>query len=179
MKALGTYGVMAEFNTAAELIAAGRRAYAEGYRRMDAYSPFPLHEIDEAIGIPKTKLPWMVFTGGVLGGCSGYGLAYFCQAISYPVNIGGKAMNSWTAFIPITFELTILGASLTAVIAMMALNGLPRPYHPVFNNERFVKAGTRDKFFLCIESDDPKFRLDDVRNFLKSLNPADICEVPH
>jgi hypothetical protein len=175
----GIYGVMAEFDSADELIAAGRKAYAEGYRRLDAYSPFPLEELEEAIGVPHTILPWLVLFGGIFGGMAGYGLEYWTQNIAYPLVIGGKPFHSWPNFIPVWFETTVLGASLTAVISMLALNGLPEPYHPVFNIESFLERGQKDKFFLVIEARDPKFKLEESRNFLSKLSPTAVWEVPN
>jgi hypothetical protein len=179
MKPQGTYGLMAEFDTADALVQAGRRAYAEGYRRLDAYSPFPIEALDEAIGIPHTILPWVVFFGGLFGGMAGYGLEYWTQVIEYPLIVGGKPFHSWPNFIPVWFETTVLGASLSAVIGMLALNGLPQPYHPVFNVPSFLERAQRDKFFLVIEARDPKFRLEDSRNFLSGLKPVAVHEVPN
>jgi ActD protein len=179
MKPTGIYGVMAEFDTADELVEAGRKAYSEGYRKLDAYSPFPIEALDEAIGIPHTILPWLVFFGGLLGGAAGYSLEYWTQVIHFPLIIGGKPLHSWPNFIPVWFETTVLGASLTAVIGMLGLNGLPLPYHPVFNIESFLEHGQKDKFFLVIESKDPKFKLDSSKKFLSSLNAANVWEVPN
>ena len=170
---------MAEFGSAEELIAASRKAYKEGYRRMDAYSPFPVHELDEALGIPHTILPWIVFVGGIMGGLGGYTLEYWTQAVAYPVNIGGKPLHSWPAFVPVWFECTVLGAALSAVIGMLGLNGLPQPYHPVFNIERFVDHAQRDKFFLCIESTDPRYKVEEIRQFFSTVNAAEVWEVPN
>ena len=175
MKPRGTYGLMAEFNSATELVEASRKTYAEGYRKMDAYSPFPIHELDEALGITRSKLPWIIFLGGLLGGSAGYGLEYWIHVIYYPLNIGGKPLHSWPNFIPVW----LLGASLAAVVGMLALNGLPQPYHPVFNVESFVKGANRDKFFLAIESVDPRFKLEETKKFLSTLTPAAVWEVPN
>jgi Protein of unknown function (DUF3341) len=179
MKPTGIYGLMAEFDTADELVDAGRKAYSEGYRKLDAYSPFPIEALDEAIGIPHTILPWLVFFGGLLGGAAGYGLEYWTQAIHFPLIIGGKPLHSWPNFIPVWFETTVLGASLTAVIGMLGLNGLPLPYHPVFNIDQFLNHAQKDKFFLVIESKDPRFNLDSSKKFLSSLSPANVWEVPN
>ena len=178
-KPKGTYGVMAEFESAEALVAAGRKAYAEGYRKMDAYSPFPIEAMEEAIGVKHTILPWLVFLGGLFGGMGGYALEYWTQVIEYPLVIGGKPFHSWPNFIPVWFETTVLGASLTAVIGMLALNGLPMPYHPVFNIERFVDHAQKDKFFLCIESTDAKFKTEECKKFLSGLHPVNVWEVPH
>jgi hypothetical protein len=128
------------------------------------------------IGFKRTQLPLIVLIGGLLGGIGGFYLQYWISVIDYPMIIGGKPYNSWPAFIPVTFETTILGAALAAVLGMLALNGLPMPYHPVFNVERFALA-SRDRFFLCIEAADPKFDVDNTVEFLRSLNPSAIHEV--
>ena len=179
MKPKGTYGVMAEFGSADELVVAGRKAYAEGYRKMDAYSPFPIEALDEAIGIPHTILPWLVFAGGLFGGMGGYALEYWTQVMAYPLIIGGKPLHSWPNFIPVWFETTVLGASLTAVIGMLALNGFPSPYHPVFNVERFLEAAQRDGFFLVIEAADPKFKVEDCKQFFTGAKAVGVWEVPN
>ena len=170
------YGVMAEFGNPEMLCAGAERAHAAGYRRMDAYSPFPIEGLAEVIGFKRTQLPLIVLIGGVLGGIGGFYLQYWTSVIDYPLIVGGKPYNSWPAFIPVTFETTILGAALAAVLGMLGLNGLPMPYHPVFNVERFALA-SRDRFFLCIEAADPKFDIVDTVEFLRSLNPSSIHEV--
>lgn len=170
------YGLMAEFDNPGALVAAGRRAHQEGYRRFDAYTPFPIEELHEAIGIHHTRVPLLVLVGGIVGGLSGYGLQYWVSAIAYPLNIGGRPLHSWPSFVPVTFEMTILFASLTAVLGMLALNGLPRPYHPVFNAPRFEMA-TRDRFFLCIEAADAKFDRAATRRFLESFGPREVTDV--
>jgi hypothetical protein len=170
------YGVMAEFDNPDMLCAAAERAHAAGYRRMDAYSPFPIEGLAEVIGFKRTQLPLIVLIGGLLGGIGGFYLQYWISVIDYPLIVGGKPYNSWPAFIPVTFETTILGAALAAVLGMLGLNGLPMPYHPVFNVERFALA-SRDRFFLCIEAADPKFDIDKTVEFLRSLNPSSIHEV--
>ena len=167
---------MAEFADPNELVAAARRAHQEGYRRMDAYSPLPIEELHEAIGFPQTKLPLIVLIGGVVGCVSGYLLQFWVSTMAYPLNVGGKPLHSWPAFIPVTFECTILGAALSAVLGMLALNGLPMPYHPVFNVPRFALA-SRNRFFLCIEATDPKFDVEDTRRFLETLNPLEVTTV--
>lgn len=170
------YGVMAEFDDPGGLLDAARRAYEAGYRRMDAYSPFPVHGLAEAIGFRRTHLPLLVLVGGIAGGVVGYYLQYWISVSAYPLNIGGRPLHSWPAFIPVTFELIILGAALAAVLGMLALNGLPMPYHPVFNVPAFELA-TRNRFFLCIEATDPKFDAAETRRFLESLKPHGVFEV--
>jgi hypothetical protein len=170
------YGLIAEFDEPSSLVLAAHRARAEGYRRMDAYSPFPIEELHEALGMHHTGLPLIVLIGGLVGCLGGYLLQYWTSAVAYPVNIGGKPLHSWPAFIPITFECTILGAALSAVLGMLALNGLPQPFHPVFSVARFALA-SRNRFFLCIESRDPKFDLEGTRRFLDSLGPLEVTTV--
>lgn len=170
------YGLMAEFETPEAVVAAARRTHAEGYRRVDAFSPIPVEGLAEAIGFHWTSLPIVVFVGGLLGGSTGFGMCWYANVISFPLNIGGKPFNSWPMWIPITFELTILGAALCAVFGMLAMNGLPTPYHPTFNVERFALASS-DRFFLCIKARDKKFDLAQTKQFLESLNPQGVFEV--
>ena len=170
------YGLLAEFDTPAQLVEATKRAHAEGYRKMDTFSPYPVEEAWEAMHHHDRRLSRIVLCGGILGGLSGYGLEYWVHAIAYPTNIAGKPLNSWPQFIPVTFEMTILFAALSAVIGMVLLNGLPMPYHPVFNVERFSHA-SRDKFFLLIESADPRFDRQRTMEFMKGLNASEINEV--
>jgi hypothetical protein len=170
------YGLMAEFEDPNQLVSAAHRAREAGYRRMDAYSPLPIEELHEAIGFHDTKLPLIVLIGGVIGGLSGYLLQFWASTMAYPLNVGGKPLNSWPAFIPVTFECTILGAALAAVLGMLALNGLPQPYHPVFNVARFALA-SRNRFFLCIEARDKRFELEETRRFLETLEPREVTVV--
>jgi hypothetical protein len=176
MKSSVIYGLMAEFDDPTSLVTATERAHHEGYRQMDAYSPYPIEELHDALGARHTKLPLIVLIGGLVGCVGGYALQYWSSVIAYPLNIGGKPLHSWPAFIPVTFECTILAAALSCVLGMLALNGLPMPYHPVFNVREFALA-SRDRFFLCIEARDPLFRHDETRRFLESLNPVKIYEV--
>jgi len=168
---------MAEFDTPVDLVHAARRTYEAGYKKIDAYTPFPIEELSEAIGFHRNSVPLVVLIGGILGGCSGFGLQYWIHVINYPLNIGGRPLNSWPAFIVVTFEMTILFAGLFAVLGMLALNGLPMPYHPVFNIPRFAFA-SKDRFFLIIFSSDPKYDDASTRRFLESLGPRSIAEVP-
>jgi hypothetical protein len=170
------YGVIAEFENPTDLVAAAQRVYSLGYRRINGYSPFPIEELSEAIGFTKTSLPLIVFIGGVIGGLSGFFMQYWIEVIDYPINVGGKPTNSWPAFIPITFEMTVLFAAFSAVLGMLILNKLPQPYHPVFNLPNFALA-TRDRFFLAIEANDPKFNHAEVVDLLMSLNAVAVNDV--
>jgi hypothetical protein len=167
---------MAEFDDPSALVAATSKAHDEGYRRMDAYSPFPIEELHEAMGGHHSRLPLIVLIGGLVGCVGGFLLQYWASAIAYPLNVGGRPFNSWPAFIPVTFECTILGAALATVLGMLALNGLPMPYHSVFNVARFALA-SRNRFFLCIEARDRKFDLDSTRRFLETLGPREVSTV--
>ena len=170
------YGLMAEFTTGEAVLEAAKRAYDAGYRRMDGFSPFPLHGLSEALGFRRTRLPVVTLIGGLLGGCGAYFMLWYACVISYPINIGGRPLHSWPAFFPITFELAVLGASFASLFGMLALNGLPRPHHPVFNVPEFVRA-SRDRFFLLIESRDPIFHIGETRQFMESLQPENVFEV--
>lgn len=170
------YGLMAEFDDPNALVAAAKRTYEAGYRRIDAFSPYPIEEAWEAIGQHDRRLSFIVLAGGITGLLAGLGLQEWVHQIAYPINIAGKPLNSWPQFVPVIFELTILFAAIAAVVGMLVLNGLPQPYHPVFNVQRFEHA-TRDKFFLLVESTDPKFDRTTTRDFLKGLNPSEVNEV--
>ena len=176
MKSSVIYGLMAEFDDPTSLVTAAERAHREGYRSMDAYSPFPIEELHHALGSKHTRLPLIVLIGGLIGCIGGSALEYWVSVIAYPINIGGKPLHSWPAFIPVTFECTILAAALSCVLGMLALNGLPMPYHPVFSVPRFALA-SRNRFFLCIESKDPKFDIEETRRFLETLNPREVSTV--
>jgi hypothetical protein len=170
------FGVMASFPDGDALLAAAEKARDAGYAKMDAYSPYPIEGITEALGAPHTKLSLLVLLGALSGGIGGFLMQAWMEAIDYPKNVGGRPLISWPAFIPATFEMTILIGSFTAVIGMLALNGLPKPYHPVFNVPQF-RTASRDGFFLCIESTDPKFDLEGTKGFLETLNPMGVYEV--
>ena len=171
-----TYGVMGEFATPEELIHAVEKTREAGYRRLDAYAPFPVEGLSEALGLKRNLVPLITLLGGLGGGLTGFFFQFWANVSSYPLNLGGRPLNSWPAFIPVTFELTILGAALSAVFGMLALNRLPQPHHPVFNVHRFTHASS-DRFFVCIEARDPKFHLVDTARFLQSLHAHHVSEV--
>ncbi|MBV8817507.1 MAG: DUF3341 domain-containing protein [Acidobacteriaceae bacterium] len=173
----GLYGVMAEFADAEGLLAAAQQTYAAGYRVMDAYSPLPIEGLSDAIGFTKNLVSRTVLIGGSLGCAGGFGLLWWITKVAYPLNVAGRPFNSWPAYIPVTFECTVLLASLTAFVGMFAMNGLPQPYHPVFNNPRFSERASIDRFFLCIEAKDPLFDLAKTKEFLGELNPLEVAEV--
>lgn len=170
------HGMMAEFASAEDLVAAARRTREAGYRDVDAYSPFPVHGMDEALALPKSPVPLFVLIGALAGTALGFGLEYWVSVIEYPLMVGGKPFFSWPAFVPVAYETTILLGGLTAAISMLMINGLPMPYHPVFNVERFSHAMT-DRFFLCIEATDPKFNREETKKFLEGLHPYQVSEV--
>lgn len=172
------YGLVAEFDTPTEIVVAARQAHEQGYRKMDAYSPFPVEGLSEAIGFHKDNVALICLVGGILGLVTAYALQYWVSVISYPVNVAGRPLHSWPAFIVVCFEMTVLFGGLAAAFGMLAMNGLPMPYHPVFNVPRFAFA-TKDRFFLCIEATDPQFDRDMTQRFLESLHPKDVSEVPH
>lgn len=171
------YGLLAEFDTPETLRSAVTQAYAQGYRRMEAYSPFPVEGLAGALGHPRSRLPIVTLAGGIIGGITGYGMQYYASVIAYPMNVGGRPWHSWPAFIPITFELTILGAALFTVFGMLGLNGLPMPYHALFNVPQFKRA-SRDHFFLCIQTRDPLFDSRAATDFLKQSGAFEVHEVP-
>lgn len=173
----GVYGLMAEFDNPTDVVRAAQRVHEEGYRQIDAYSPYPIEELSEAIGFHKNRVPLVVLIGGLLGATGGTALCYWVSAIAYAENVGGRPLWSWPAFIPVAYECTILLAAIAAVFGMILMNGLPQPYHPVFNAPRFELA-SRDHFFVCVEAADPKFDLDQTRAFLTSLGARSVEEVP-
>ena len=172
------YGVMAEFDNPTALVNAARAARERGYRKLDAYSPFPIEELSEALHLHKNRLPLIVLIGGIVGGSLGYLLQYYVTVWHFPINVAGRPLHSWPAYIVITFEMTILLAAISCVLGLLALCGLPMPYHPTFNVPRFVLA-SRNRFFLCIESNDPLFDHDDTCRFLETLEPREVSEVAH
>ncbi len=172
------YGLLAEFETPADIVRAARAAHEEGYRRMDAYSPFPVEGLSEAVGFHKDRVALVCLVGGLLGLATAYVLQFWINTINYPINVGGRPFHSWPSFVVVSFELTVLFGGLAAALGMLAMNGLPMPYHPLFNVPIFAMA-TRDRFFLCIEAADPNFDLQRTREFLLGLGPRVVVEVPH
>ena len=177
MKDPRIYGLLAEFDSVDAVIRAAQRVREAGYRKIDAYSPFPLEELSEAIGFEKNGVALVCLVGGLLGCTGAYVLQWWINTISYPVNIGGRPFHSWPSFIIVTFEMTILFSGLSAVFGMLALNGLPMPYHPVFNVPQF-DAASRDRFFIIIFSSDKNYDSVLTRTFLEGLNPLSVSEVP-
>ncbi len=171
------HGAMAEFNTPEQLMTAAETAYANGYRRMDAYTPMPVEGLAEAIGYKKNYVALAVLIAALSGASGGFLFLEWISGIAYVHNVGGRPINSWPAFIPITFECTILFSAITSLLCVLLMNGLPKPYHPVFNVPEFARAST-DRFFLCIESTDPKFRVEDTVDFLRALGGNEVSVVP-
>ena len=170
------YGIMAEFDSADHLVEASEKARQAGFSRFDAFTPHPIEELHHAMGLGRSILPWFVLVGGLAGFFGGFLLQWWVSTQAYPLNIGGRPFNSWPSFMPVNFECTILLSAFTAVLGMFALNGLPQPHHPVFNVERFALA-SRDRYFLCVEADDPKFDRAETASFLWSLQPTHVAEV--
>ncbi|HUB32115.1 MAG TPA: DUF3341 domain-containing protein [Bryobacteraceae bacterium] len=172
------YGIMAEFDDPTSLVHAARAAYQRGYRKLDAHTPFPIEELSDALHLHKNRLPLIVLLGGICGGLTGFLLQAYVTVYQFPINIGGRPLLSWPSYIIITFELTVLFAALSSVLGLLALCGLPMPYHPVFNVPSFAMA-SRHKFFLCIESSDPLFEHDAVVAFLQSFDPREVSDIAH
>jgi hypothetical protein len=171
------HGMLAEFDSEKAVVDAANKVFEAGYHQTEAYTPMPVHGLAEALGQPRTAVPVATFAAGCLGAILGFGMCWYANVISYTWNVGGRPPNSWPAFIPITFEVMVLCASFGAVLSMLGLNGLPQPYHPVFNAPRFQLA-SKDRFFICIEAKDPKYDREQTRQFLESLNPLTVTEVP-
>jgi hypothetical protein len=169
---------MAEFETPDQVLHATREARLAGYRDMDAYTPYPVEGLADELGLPRTRVPFVVLIAALVGAAAGFFMQYWSMAVDYPFNVGGRPTNSWPVFIPITFEVMVLVAGFAALIGMLLLNGLPRPHHPVFNVPSFVRA-MQDRFFLCIEATDPKFDRLQTAEFLRGLHPVAVVEVPH
>jgi hypothetical protein len=172
----GSFGLMAEFGSPSALVAGARAAREAGYTKIDAYSPYPIEELNEALHLPRNRVPLVVLMGGLAGLAAGYGLQYWASVIAYPLNIGGRPFHSLPSFIVPAYETTILFASLSALVGMIALNGLPMPYHPVFNVPAFSRASS-DGFFLTIETSDPKFDQHATRSFLEGLHPVGVSDI--
>ena len=172
------YGLMAEFMTPEQILRATRQAREGGYTHMDAYTPYTVEGLADELGLRKTRVPFVVLVSGLVGAAAGFFMQYWSMAVDYPFNVGGRPLNSWPVFIPITFEVMVLVASFAALLGMLFLNGLPRLYHPVFNVPRFALA-SQDRFFLCIEATDPSFDGEQTRRFLEELQPSSVVEVPH
>ena len=170
------HGLLAEFDNPSALVNATRTAREKGYRKLDAYSPFPIEALSDALHLHRNRLPLIVLVGGIVGGALGYLLQYYVTVWHYPLNIAGRPLHSWPAYIVITFETTILIAALSCVLGLFALCGLPMPYHPVFNVPRFAMA-SQNRFFLCIEATDPLFDHDKTAEFLESLEATEVSEV--
>ena len=177
MKRDELHGIVAEFSEPRALLVAARAAYAKGYRRMDAYTPYPVDDLAESLGMRRTGVPLITLLCGIAGGLGGYGMQAYSAIIDYPLNVGGRPLHSWPAFVPVTFELTVLCAALGAVLGMLVLNGLPRPNHPIFDTPFFAER-SQSRFYLCIEARDREFDADETAEFLLSQQPAHIWEVP-
>jgi hypothetical protein len=171
------YGLLAEFASAEALLAAARAARAQGYARLEAYTPFPVEELDELVGLTRNHVPLCALVGGIVGGSGTYFMQWYSAVVDYPVNIGGRPLHSWPSFLPATFEVTILGAALAAVLGMLVLNGLPQLYHPLFAVEEFELA-SRNRFFLCLPARDRAFDLQRATELLSGLDPMLVREVP-
>jgi len=176
VKTLPIFGLMAEFSSRRGLINAVKQVRAAGYTRMEAYTPYPIEELSEALGHHRSRLPLIVLLGGLVGAVGGFGLQYWASVLAYPLNVGGRPLNSWIAFIPVTFETTILVAAAAAVLGMLALNRLPMPYHPVFNVRRF-KLASRDRYFLALDANDPIFDESSTRELLETFSPTEVSRL--
>jgi hypothetical protein len=175
-EAPGLYGVMGEFDSAGHLLAATRRAYAAGYRHMDAFTPFPIEDLGDALGLRTNAIPLIGLFGGIAGAITGFGMQLWIHTSALPINVGGRPLDSWPAFIPVTFELTVLFSALAMLAGLFILNGLPEPYHPVFNVASFARA-SRDRFFLTLQADDPRFEWETARQFLHDLGAMEVSDV--
>ena len=174
----GLFGVMAEFESSQALVDAARKSVGRGFTKLEGYSPVPIEELNDIIHKKRTILPKIVLAGGLTGMATGFILQYWASVIEYPMNVGGRPQASWPTFVIPSYELTILFAALAAAIGMIVLNGLPQPYHPVFNVPRFSLASS-DKFFLVIESKDPLYDAHRTKDFLSSLGAKGVYDVAH
>ncbi len=175
----GIYGIVAEFETPSDLVRAAQAAHHDGWRRMDCYTPYPVEEAAEAIGFHKNKVPLITLIGGLMGLCAMFSMETWVSALAYPLNIGGRPLYSWPAFLIPAYEWTILFAGLSAAFGMLAMNGLPSLYHPLFNAETFRNGASQDKFFLCLEALDPKFETAETKAYLESFGPTSVVEVAY
>jgi len=176
-KSADSFGLLAEFVHPDALVSAAARVYEEGYRHFEAYSPMPVEGLSDAVGFKRSRMPLVVLIGGVVGCLTGYGMQYFISVIDYPLNIGGRPLNSWPSFVPVIFEMTVLFGALAAVLGMLGMNGLPRPHHPLFGVPQFDRA-TQDRFFLCIRRTDQLFHERTTREFLQRLGAKEVIDVP-
>ena len=172
------YGIAAEFEDSESLMHAAEQARARGYTQLEGYAPFPVEGLPQACGHPKNRIPLIMFGAGIVGAAGGYFMQWYSAVIRYPMNVGGRPLHSWPSFVPLTFELMVLFASVAGFIAMLMLNGFPRPFHPIFNTKNFERA-SQDRFFLCIQSIDEKFDSEEVRSFLESTGAVHVSEVPN
>jgi hypothetical protein len=170
------WGLVAEFDSPVALVAAATQVRGAGYRRIDAHVPFAVEGLPEALGFRRTWIPFLVLCGSLFGAAGGFFVQWYAMAIWYPLNVGGRPLDSWPLFIPITFELAVLVGGLTAFVGMLALNRLPMPYHPLFNVPSFARA-TQDRFFLSVDARDPRFDRRATAELLRSLGPIEVCEV--
>jgi hypothetical protein len=175
--AADSFGLLAEFVEPDALVTAARQVYDKGYRDFEAYAPMPVAGLSEAVGFPRSRMPLVVLVGGVVGCLAGYAMQYFISVVDYPLNIGGRPLNSWPSFVPVIFEMTVLFGALAAVLGMLAMNGLPRPHHPLFGVPQFDRA-TQDRFFLCIRRTDPLYHQRTTRDFLQRLGARGVVDVP-
>jgi hypothetical protein len=171
------HGIMAEFEDAEMLLEAARNSRQEGYRKMDAYSPFEIEGLSDTLGLERSKIPLVFLAAGILGALGGFFLLYYIAVLNYPINVAGRPLNSWPAFIPISFELSVLTAGVVGFIALLACCQLPMPYHPAFNNPSFSARASIDRFYLCIEADDPQFDSDRIKDFFSKINAVEVVEI--
>jgi hypothetical protein len=171
------YGLLAKFDTPEALVSASQRVVQAGYQRFDAYSPFPLEGLGHAMRLKSSPLPYIILAGGILGGAGGFFMQTYATVVDLPLNIGGRPLFSWIAYVPITFELTVLIAALAGIVGLFALTRFPQPYHPLFRSEDFVEHGSSDRYYLDIEASDPGFDLERTRLFLQSLGAVEVSEI--
>lgn len=171
------YGLLAKFDTPENLVMAARRVVQAGYRRFDAYAPYPVEELDHAMHLKPSPLPYVILAGGLLGGIGGFFMQTYATVIDLPLNIGGRPLFSWPAYIPVTFELTVLLAAFAGILGLFVVTRFPQPYHPLFRSEDFIEHGSSDSFYLDIEASDPNFTLERTRQFLLDLGALQVSEI--